>query len=182
MLDRRQFIKQSVALSGCLLLPACRRSPHARLYRTFSPEEAGCLIALCEQVIPADDTPGATDAGVIFYIDTTVARYFPETVSRYKTGIASLQTYCLREHGSSFETLAQSVQTDIMKRMDTGDFPSEDGWEGVSPKSFMSMLTEHTMQGFYGPPRHGGNRNYASYRMLKLDFPLVVGQNRYGNG
>ncbi|MDR1356120.1 MAG: gluconate 2-dehydrogenase subunit 3 family protein [Tannerellaceae bacterium] len=179
MLDRRQFIKQSVAWSGCLLLPACRPDPRQRLYRTFSPEEADCLIALCEQVIPADDTPGATDAGVIFYIDNAVAHYFPKTISRYKSGVASLQAYCIGEHGSPFETLPTQVQTDIMKRMESGDLPASDGWEGVSPKSFMSMLVEHTMQGFYGPPRHGGNRHYASYRMLKLDFPLVVGQNRY---
>ena len=35
------------------------------------------------------------------------------------------------------------------------------------------------MQGFYGSPRHGGNRNYASYRMLGLEYPPVLGQNRY---
>jgi len=36
------------------------------------------------------------------------------------------------------------------------------------------------MQGFYGNPRHGGNRDYASYRMLGLDYPQLVGQDRRG--
>ena len=36
------------------------------------------------------------------------------------------------------------------------------------------------MQGFYGSPRHGGNKDYASYRMLGLDYPNIIGQNRYG--
>ncbi|MDR1258045.1 MAG: gluconate 2-dehydrogenase subunit 3 family protein [Tannerellaceae bacterium] len=182
MLDRRQFIKQSVAWSGCLLLPSCLHAPRKGLYRVFTEEEAGCLIALCEQVIPADDTPGATEAGVVFYIDTTVSHYFPLTTGMYKSGIASLQTYCRSEYGNLFETLEPSRQTEIMKAMEAGELPS-DAWSAdVSQQSFMSMLVQHTMQGFYGPPRHGGNRHYVSYRMLKLDFPLVAGQNRYGNG
>ena len=37
-----------------------------------------------------------------------------------------------------------------------------------------------TMQVFYGAPRHGGNKNFMSYKMLGLDMPVVTGQNRYG--
>ena len=41
------------------------------------------------------------------------------------------------------------------------------------------MIIKHSMQGFYGPPRHGGNKNYISYKIMDLDYPYVVGQNRY---
>ena len=41
------------------------------------------------------------------------------------------------------------------------------------------MIRDHTMQGFYGSPRHGGNKGYASYKMLGLEYPRVIGQNRY---
>jgi gluconate 2-dehydrogenase gamma chain len=43
-------------------------------------------------------------------------------------------------------------------------------------------VLDHTRQGFYGSPRHGGNRDYASYRMLGLAYPNLIGQNRYANG
>ncbi|MDR1644651.1 MAG: gluconate 2-dehydrogenase subunit 3 family protein [Tannerellaceae bacterium] len=155
--------------------------PQQSPYRIFSPEEAGCLIALCEQIIPADDAPGATEAGVIYYIDATVARYFPDTKDRYHNGIASLQAHCQAAHGQSFEALSPTLRTEVVERMETGSLPPEH-WETISPQAFLTMVIRHTMQGFYGPPRHGGNRNYASYRMLKLDFPLVVGQNRYSHG
>jgi gluconate 2-dehydrogenase gamma chain len=182
MLNRRQFIKQSTVWSGGLLLAAgCRRTLQQGPYRIFSEEEANCLIALCEQIIPADDTPGATDAGVIFYIDTAVAYYFPQARNHYRGGIASLQAYCRSAHGDLFEALLPSLQIEVMKRMETGDMPL-DLWKTISPQAFMSMAVQHTMQGFYGPPRHGGNKDYASYRMLQLDFPLVVGQNRYKHG
>jgi gluconate 2-dehydrogenase gamma chain len=179
MLNRRQFIKQSLVWPGSLWLAwGCRHRPQQPAYRIFSEEEAACLIALCEQIIPADDTPGATDAGVIHYIDTTLAHYFPEAEAPYHAGIASLQAWCRAAHGNPFEALPPSLQTEIMKRMETDSLPPEP-WTAISPGSFLSMLVQHTMQGVDGPPRHGGNRDYASYKMLKLDFPLLAGQNRY---
>ena len=33
-----------------------------------------------------------------------------------------------------------------------------------------------TRQGFYGDPRHGGNRDAASWKMLALPFPPVRGR------
>ena len=38
-------------------------------YRFFSEAEAGLLVDICEQIIPRDDVPGATDTGAIQYID-----------------------------------------------------------------------------------------------------------------
>jgi gluconate 2-dehydrogenase gamma chain len=35
------------------------------------------------------------------------------------------------------------------------------------------------MQGYYGSPIHGGNKDYMSFDMLGLDYPLNIGQNRY---
>jgi gluconate 2-dehydrogenase gamma chain len=43
------------------------------------------------------------------------------------------------------------------------------------------MVRQHSLQGFYGSPGHGGNREYISYRMLGIDYPKVIGQNRYND-
>jgi hypothetical protein len=32
------------------------------------------------------------------------------------------------------------------------------------------------MQGYYGSPRHGGNKNWASWRMLKIPTAPVRGR------
>jgi gluconate 2-dehydrogenase gamma chain len=37
-------------------------------------------------------------------------------------------------------------------------------------------VVSHTMQGFYGDPRHGGNRNWASWRMLGVPITPVRGR------
>jgi gluconate 2-dehydrogenase gamma chain len=50
-------------------------------------------------------------------------------------------------------------------------------WTQPAANGFFSMIVQHTMQGFYGSPRHGGNKDYASYKMLGLEYPRVMGRN-----
>jgi gluconate 2-dehydrogenase gamma chain len=46
---------------------------------------------------------------------------------------------------------------------------------------FFDLILAHTLQGFYGDPRHGGNRNMASWRMLGLACPPVRGRRQSGD-
>jgi len=64
-----------------------------------------------------------------------------------------------------------------MQSMEKGEIKS-DLWK-VSPKEFFNKLLDRTMQGFYGSPRHGGNKDYVSFKMMRLDYPALIGQNRY---
>lgn len=164
--NRRHFIKQLGALYGSVLFFSSCGSV-LNPYRVFTMDEAACLTALCEQLIPADQDPGATDAGVVNYIDRQTALRFPEELTIYQEGIASLQTTCRSVHHKLFEELPPEEQTGLMRSMER------------SP--FFELLLRRTMQGFYGSPRHGGNRDYLSYKMMKLDYPLLIGQNRYNH-
>ena len=49
-------------------------------------------------------------------------------------------------------------------------------WRGVEPVAFFRMLREHTMMGFYGDPRHGGNRDRVAWKMLGLQDPPIRGR------
>ncbi len=179
--SRRTFLKTLGALYGSvLLLPACT-STSASPYRVFTAEEADCLIALCEQVIPADHDPGATDAGVIHFIDKLLFERFPQLLPSYRQGLRALDASCREMFGQPLTSLTVDRQIEVMQAMEANKLP-EGHWQEVRASSFFSQVVRHTMMGFYGSPRHGGNRNYVSYRMMKLDFPLVVGQNRYTHG
>jgi gluconate 2-dehydrogenase gamma chain len=177
--NRREFIKKAGFLYGSILFyPSCYRN--ATPYRVFTQAEAACLIALCEQIIPADADAGATDAGVIHFIDRQTHLRFPENLPVYQKGIAALQATCKGQYQQMFEQLDQTTQIETMKNMERGRLPAE-YWEEINQQSFFNLVLNRTMQGFYGSPKHGGNRNYVSYRMLKLDYPLLIGQNRYRN-
>jgi gluconate 2-dehydrogenase gamma chain len=176
--NRREFIKTLGLLSGSvLLLPACTSTDSGEHFRILTEKEAACLIALCEQIIPGDQDAGATDAGVIYFIDRQLKKRFPKEIDLFRNGVHSLQDWCKERYGQVFEDLDVSLQIEIMQQMEKDEI-SSDLWT-VSPKDFFNRLLARTMQGFYGSPRHGGNKDYASYRMLKLDYPLLIGQNRY---
>jgi gluconate 2-dehydrogenase gamma chain len=152
-----------------------------RPYRFFSAAEAKSLIAICEQIIPRDDTPGATDAGVILYIDRQLSGLLDRHQQKYRLGLASVRQTCLQVYKAPFEELAFEQQTDALRQIEAGRVPPG-LWGELSPQAFFNLVLDHTRQGFYGSPRHGGNRDYASYRMLGLAYPNLIGQNRYAAG
>ena len=45
--------------------------------------------------------------------------------------------------------------------------------------AFFNLVRNHTMEGYYGSPRHGGNRDAQSWRMLGLAEPPLRGRAQY---
>ncbi len=175
-INRRDFIKQSALITGGLLImPSCFRS--MGMYRFFTYQEAKCIIAVCEQIIPRDESPGATDAGVIYYIDRQLSGVFHYDTLTYRNGIKDIQQYCQAKYSNNFEDINQTIQFEILNLLESGQITFENG--GAS--AFFNLVRNHTMQGFYGSPIHGGNKDYVSFNMLRLDYPLIIGQNRYKN-
>jgi gluconate 2-dehydrogenase gamma chain len=147
------------------------------VYRSFSETEAELLNDICEQIIPRDDVPGAADSGAVTYIDRQLGGPFARHRPTYRQGLASFGRTCLQVYGRSFHELTVADKIAALRSLEAGQAP-EGLWDKPSPQAFFELVLAHTMQGFYGSPRHGGNRNYASYRMLGLDYPQVVGRNR----
>jgi gluconate 2-dehydrogenase gamma chain len=178
--SRRNFLKSTgLAIGGTLILPACYYEPAP--FRFFTQAEADCLIAICECIIPADDTPGATEAGVIYYIDKQIVGPFKKYQKTYRDGLAALQKDCLFTQHERFEILSPERQVKFLEMIEENHADLQT-WDSLIPSAFFNLVINHTMQGFYGAPRHGGNRNYVSYRILGLGYPQIVGQNRYGKG
>lgn len=181
---RRTAVKLAlVGLAGAAIgvgsTPLLRSmSAPAKRYRFFNDDEAGLLSAICEQIIPGDDTPGAVDAGAILFIDRQLNGRHRRHRQAYRRGLASLRQTCAQLHGRSFEELTPAQQIETLRALETGRAPKE-FWSDPTAPAFFNLVLAHTMQSFYGSPRHGGNRNYASYRMLGLDYPVIAGQNRF---
>ncbi|HYK88923.1 MAG TPA: gluconate 2-dehydrogenase subunit 3 family protein [Acidobacteriota bacterium] len=175
-LPRRQFLK-GAAVAGCAsLLPACGKLPGR--WRFFTEAEAAVVSAVCEQIIPADQDAGAISAGVPNFIDKQLTGPYKRHQGVYRTGLAGVQETSRAMFGSGFETLNWDNQTSVLRALES-DKAEGQAWESQSSRAFFQLIRDHTMQGFYGSPRHGGNRDYVSYRMLGLDYPQVIGQNRY---
>jgi gluconate 2-dehydrogenase gamma chain len=151
---------------------AAAQGAPARKLEVFTQAEATLLEALCEQIIPRDQDPGARDAGVIHYIDRQLAGPLKRFTPFYRAGLASLAK-------TDFAQLSFDKQTEFLKRMETGELKGPN-WQLQSAASFFNMVIDHTMQGFYGSPQHGGNRNEASWKML--DIQKVMRGEHHGHG
>jgi gluconate 2-dehydrogenase gamma chain len=146
-------------------------------FRFFTDDEAALLIEICEQIIPGDDMPGAKETGAIHFIDRKLCGVFKHHQQAYRNGLEAFRQTCLREHGLTFESLNTAAKVEALRAIESGHAP-QDLWEQPTQQAFFRLVLAHTMQSFYGSPRHGGNKDYASYRMLGIDYPPVVGRNR----
>jgi len=179
--SRRRFLKKATfAVAGGTLLAACASRSNSK-WRFFTDEEAQLVDLLTEQIIPTDDSPGAIQAGCLNFIDKQLMGPYERYQTDYRQGLLSLEKTCRQLHGKSFKYLAWEQQTEILMILESGRVDAA-LWPSVSPQHFFALINAHTLQGFYGSPRHGGNRNFISYKMLDLDIPHIIGQNRYTQG
>ena len=78
-------------------------------------------------------------------------------------------------YGSSFSALPAVRQVELLTLMEQGQAPAE-AWKQISSTQFFDLLLAQTMQAFYGDPRHGGNREGISWKMLGIPYPPIRGR------
>jgi gluconate 2-dehydrogenase gamma chain len=179
--SRREFIRLFTGGTAAMLISfntGCKNK--ISQWRFLNEEEIGLLDAIVEQIIPTDDFPGGKWANVSNFIDKQLNTYYRKHQLAYREGLAAFERTVIQQKGKKFEELTFEEQTAMLKMMEAGEF-SGDYWKDHSPANFFDMVRQHSLQGFYGSPVHGGNRGYISYHMLGLDYPNVIGQNRYND-
>jgi gluconate 2-dehydrogenase gamma chain len=165
MVNRREFMAAG-ALAGAALAAsttACRRSG----YGVLTESQAATLAALCDQIIPADDYPSASQAGVVVYIDRQLMGPYRRHRRAYADGLNQVNLLANARFGVGLATASPQQQFEVVTALEAGN------------KLFFDLVRNHTMQGYYGSPRHGGNRDAISWRMLSLDEPPVRGRAQY---
>jgi gluconate 2-dehydrogenase gamma chain len=141
-------------------------------HRFFTEPEAATVNAMCERIIPEDDDPGAARAGVIEFIDRKLVGYHRRYQSLYRTGLKGLGESSRALFGGEFVDLGGAQQDEVLRKLESNQAPGA-SWSRVSAGDFFNRVVEHTMEGFYGGPRHGGNRDAVSWRMLGLPTPPI---------
>jgi gluconate 2-dehydrogenase gamma chain len=139
-------------------------SGNGQRWRFFTNAEADLVEAITAQIVPTDGDPGAREAGVVRYIDKQLKGFFRRHQQTYREGLAAIEALA---HPQRFVDLEFAAQTALLERVEKGS--------GAERRVF-DLLVSHTMQGFYGDPRHGGNRNGVSWKMLGVPNPPVRGR------
>lgn len=165
-IDRRSFIKSAagstVALASLQVFGTS--ADHAAGCKFLNAGQAAIVKAITLQIVPHDDSPGAEQAGVLFYIDGLLSgrfgRFYAE---RYESGFRLVDELSQKQFHHGFVALTFDQQLSILQALESGTGAGAEG------QRFFALILQHTMEGYYGDPEHGGNRGNESWKMIGFE-------------
>lgn len=130
------------------------------------------LSAFVDRLIPVDELgPGALDAGVMNYIDRALAGVYANRKAGLLEGLEALDAYSQRKNGSVFSDLTVPQRDSVITAVEAG---AAAGF--VNSAGFFAAVRSLTMEGMFGDPFYGGNRNFAGWDLIRYPGPrLAVG-------
>ncbi|HXV87044.1 MAG TPA: gluconate 2-dehydrogenase subunit 3 family protein [Gemmatimonadales bacterium] len=136
---------------------AARARAGQQPFQVLTPEEARTLEAVAEQIIPADDTPGARDAGVVYFMDRALGTFAAGQLGDLRAGLTDLATTVRRRHGdaATFAGLSGPQQAGLLRE--------------IEQTGFFGAVRFLTVAGMFADPSYGGNREFAGWRVLGLE-------------
>jgi gluconate 2-dehydrogenase gamma chain len=136
-------------------------SPDVLVLQFFSPEQAAEVEAAAAQIIPADDTPGAREARVIYFIDRALVSFDKDKQPAYLQGIRELQAKMqkLFPQAKSFAGLTSPQQIEVL--------------HAIEKTEFFELLRLHTIVGFFARPEYGGNHNQVGWKLIGLEDEMT---------
>ncbi|MGH9255663.1 MAG: gluconate 2-dehydrogenase subunit 3 family protein [Vicinamibacterales bacterium] len=134
-----------------------RNSGNAPALRALSAEQAVEIEAIAAQILPTTESPGAGEAGAIYFIDHALATFDRARRRDYQRGLADLQARVARKFppARKFSALDSPRQVEVLRE--------------IEQTPFFSMVHFHTVAGFLADPHYGGNRNQVGWMVLGFD-------------
>ena len=153
----------------------------------FNDDDAATMAAFTERLWPAaPGKPGATEVGVLNYIDLALAGAYVDQQDFYRRGLAQLDAYSTAAHGKPFVQLDAAMQDDVVRALEQG---RATGFAWPSAQAFFNTVRTHTMEGMFADPVYGGNKDFAGWRLVGFPGaqPLFTpadlqSSNAYGSG
>jgi gluconate 2-dehydrogenase gamma chain len=171
-LTRRDFLLQSAVYGGSLFLTLNVPRPQALAAAAASNEPVALtparwklVEAIAERIIPSDDEPGATEAGVVNFVDKALANEDKALVPVYEAGLAGVDAVAKKKFRKAFVALAADQQDQVLAALESG---KADGWPkgAVAAADFFAAVRAHTVYGFLCDPAYGGNRDHVGWKVV----------------
>jgi hypothetical protein len=122
----------------------------------LSSTQAADIEAVAAQIIPTDDSPGAREAGVVYFIDRALATFLSQLAGDYRAQLAAFQAAYREQHprAKSFAALTSEQQVEYLK--------------GIEGTPFFNTTRLLTLLGMFSLPSYGGNHEVRN-------SPIYVG-------
>jgi len=184
-LSRRGFLSQSLTgvsaawisahwpamLSAAVHAQKARSGAPAKL-DFFSPEQAAEIGAVTARIIPTTDSPGAHEAGVIFFIDRALVTFAKDDQKTYAQGLPELQAKAreLFPSVAKFSGATAEQQDQILQSLDEQSpaAGSRRSRRSTAAQSFFETVRVHTIMGFLIDPDSDkrGNHDGVGWRVI----------------
>jgi len=170
-LSRRLFITRSGAgfgaagLLSCLpeIIAAQEHAHHAAQFATppkfefFTPGQAVEVEAIAAQIIPTDDTPGAREARVIYFIDRAMMTFAAADGVTLVEGLKQLPPRVRKRFKTSkkFSELRPEQQIALLKT--------------IEKSPLFELIRTLTITGMFANPEYGGNYDQMGWKLIGFE-------------
>ena len=161
--SRRTVIASAALVPvAALTLPAQQNTD-----RALTPAQLRTLEAFIDRLIPRDENgPGAVDAGAQNYIDRQLAGYLSGEKDTFIAGLEAVDAYARRAQGAPLAELSAEKRDLVLTAIDTNTA------EGLpTGRAFFNRARRLTLEGMFGDPYYGGNKNFAGWDLIKYPGP-----------
>ena len=140
--------------------PEVLRAQNSGKFAFFDRAAAAEIEAISAQILPDEDTPGARQTGVIWFIDGALAGYDRDKQGLYLKGLAAAQAKREELFPSSKDiaSLSSTQQIALLK--------------SIEKTEFFEQVRTHTVLGFLGHPKYGGNREMAGWKTIGFEHKM----------
>lgn len=170
-LTRRTFLQASGSLAGSTLMraglpafvavsqSACTARDEAATFENISNAEARELIAIAARILPTTDTPGATEAGAVYFFDKAFGTFLAAAIDTKRAQMAEFQSGVAAAYPGSelFSDLDEADQDEYLK--------------SVEETPFFRGTRFLTIAGVFGMATWGGNRDDIGWKLVGMDGP-----------
>ena len=126
-------------------------------FKTLTAIEASELEAIAAQIVPSGETPGATEAGVIYFMDTALAGTKSDALKPIRAGLAPLQAESINKFGiEKFAGLDDAQKIELLT--------------GIEETPFFETVRFLTLAGLFTNPSYGGNRDQVGWKLIGFDI------------
>ena len=136
---------------------------------TLTPTQSATLTAAIDRLIPADDWPSASQAGVARFLQELFTTDRVRDRAQFLAGLDGLDAESTVRHGKPFTVLSIDEQDHLLAAVEAND--TRAAWQ-TPPVPFFQLLLNVTAEGYYGDTAQ--HRVPPSWKMIGYD----IGANR----
>ena len=164
------YISRRSVIASAALVPVAAITSAAQPESALSAAQLRTLEAFVDRLIPKDELgPGATESGVAVYINRSLGDYLAPEKAAFIAGLEATDALARRTEDRAFAELSPEKQDAVLTAMDSG---TAAGF--ADARAFFGRVRRLALEGMFGDPSYGGNRNFAGWDLIRYPGPRLA--------